>query len=177
MINLIPPEGYKMMKREYLLRVGAVYCFLFSVVCVLLGIALVPMYVLVRAEINEVSLEAVREQGTAEVLKNADATIAVTNNVLSQLSAKENTFLVSTAIDEIQKLAPEGVTFATFYIDGAKDGAGKIQVQGASPTREKLALLKTALEASEMFQTVEVPISDLARDVNLSFTITIFPSK
>jgi hypothetical protein len=177
MINLIPPEGYKMIKREYLLRVGAVYCFLFSVVCVLIGVALIPMYVLVHAEINEVSFEAVREQGTAEVLKNADTTIAITSNVLSQLSAKESTFLISTAIGEIQRLAPEGVTFETFYIDGAKDGVEKIQVQGASPTREKLAQLKTALEASEMFQTVEVPISDLARDVNLSFTIAIFPSK
>ena len=177
MINLIPPEGYKMMKREYLLRVGAVYCFLFSVVCVLIGTALIPMYVLVRAEINEMSLESVREQGTAEMLRNVDATITITNSVLSQLTTKERTFLVSAAIDEIQRLAPEGVTFETFYIDGARDDAEKIQVQGASPTREKLAQLKTLLEASEMFQTVEVPISDLARDVNLSFTITILPSK
>lgn len=165
-----------MMKREYLFRVGAVYCFLFSVVCVLIGVALIPMYVLVRAEINEMSYEAVREQGTAEMLKNADATIAITNSVLSQLATKERTFLVSVAIDEIQKLAPEGVTFESFYVDGARDSVEKILVQGASPTREKLAQLKTSLEASEMFQTVEVPISDLARDVNLSFTITILPS-
>ena len=166
-----------MIKREYLLRVGAVYCFLFSIVCVLIIVALIPMYVLVRAEINDVTLDAEREQGTALSLQNVDTTIAITNSVLAQLSTSEQPFIVSIAIDEIQKLAPAGIVFKTFYVEGVKGVVEKILVQGTSPTREKLSQLKIALEASDLFQTVEVPISDLARDVDLSFTITILPRK
>ncbi|MFZ2253347.1 MAG: hypothetical protein WAW13_04240 [Minisyncoccia bacterium] len=177
MINLIPPEGYKMIKREYLFRVGAVYSFLFSIVFVLIIVALIPMYVLVGAEINDVSLEAEREQGTAHTLQNVDTTIAITNSVLAQLSTPEQPFVISAAIDEIQKLAPVGIVFKTFTVEGVKGVVEKIQVQGTSPTREKLSQLKIALEASELFQTVEVPISDLARDMDLTFTITILPRK
>lgn len=177
MINLIPPEGYRMVKREYLLRVGAVYGFLFSAVCIFVGVALVPMYVLVGAQIKDVEIEMSHMKDTNEVLKNADKEVTVVGGVLTQLKVEESEFSISAAIGEIQKNAPEGVIFKTFYIDGSKIGGLVIQVQGVSPTREKLIQLKVKLEALDLFQTVQVPISDLARDVELPFAITILPRK
>lgn len=177
MINLIPPEGYRMITREYFLRVGAVFCFLFAVVFVFLGVALVPMYVLVEAQINEVTLEVLREKDASEVIKTADTEVASVKSILAQLKVEGNSFLMSAAIDAIQKNAPEGILFKTFYIDGVQAGGPVIQVQGVATTREKLIQLKTKIEALEMFDTVEVPISDLARDAELPFAITIIPSK
>ncbi len=185
MINLIPPEGYQMVKREYLFRVGAVYGFLFSFVFLLITASLIPLYVLVDGQRKDISLEAVEESNTAEQFQNTTAIIEKTNSVLTQLSLPEPPFLISSAINEIQKRAPEGVSFKMFSIDIVDNNAKKktnnttqnIQVQGKATTREKLAQLKTSLEDSELFETVEVPISDLARDVDLSFSITIVPSK
>lgn len=177
MINLIPPEGYQTVKHEYLLRVGAVYCYLFSVVCILVGVALVPMYVLIGAQITDMEQEALEESGTKAIIEKADREVVAANGVLAQLMTEESTFSMSAAIDEIHLRAPGGILFKTFYIGEAKSGNTTIQVQGVAATREKLIQFKAALEESALFETVEVPISDLAKDVELPFALTILPSK
>lgn len=177
MINLIPPEGYHMIKKEYLLRVGAVYCFLITGVCVLLTVAMVPMYVLLDAQIKEVESEVREGNSTNSAVKNTENEVSIIKNVLAQLKVEEKSFRISTAIDEIQKSSSSEISFKTFYIDGAKGEIKTIQVQGTATTREKLIQFKKKLEESELFESVEIPIADLARDANLPFAITIRLSK
>jgi hypothetical protein len=50
-------------------------------------------------------------------------------------------------------------------------------VQGVAARREDLIALKQALEQNALFATALVPISDLAKERDLSFTITITPAK
>ena len=85
MISLIPPEGYRILKHEYFLRVSTVYCFLFSAVFILVTVAQVPMYVLVDAQIKSLEYEAQQSTGVAEVTSHADELIKTTNNILVQL--------------------------------------------------------------------------------------------
>ncbi len=173
MINLIPPEGHKAVKREYILRVGATLAFLFGWVAIFLGIALVPTYVLIDAQIDTFVLEEATEEVKEESFKKAQEEVHTIETVLTQLKTDTSKVLPSVVIAEIQKQSPSNVTFRQFSIDEVGGIIEKVQIQGIAPTRESLARLKNVLEASEMFNTAEVPLADLARDVELPFAITV----
>lgn len=173
MINLIPPEGHKAVKREYLFRAGSTFCFLFGWVGLLIAAALIPTYVLISAQIGTFELEAEREQSKDDAVKKAQEEVGTAEAILMQLKTTTETFFSSTAIDEIQKRAPRSIAFRTFSIEESQGRIEKVQIQGVAPTREALAELKTAIESSDLFLKAEVPIADLARDVDLPFAITV----
>lgn len=173
MINLIPPEGHRVLKREYALRVGSTFLLLMSVILMFLSVAHIPTYVLVKAQINSYMLEASGAAGDAIDWDSVEKEVATTNSILAQMSAAPQTALVSAAIQEIERRAQEGIIFKTFYTQDVDGVVTEIQVQGVAPTRAALAAFKAALESSDMFVSAEVPISDLARDVNLPFAITV----
>lgn len=173
MINLIPPEGHKALKREYVLRVGATLSLLFASVALMLAVALIPTYVLIAAQLNAFALESAQETKKVDALKEINTEVDMTKELLAQLKTTPEKVLVSAIIEEIQKHAPASVVFDTFYIESGADGVERIQVQGNAATREALARLKNELESSPMFEKAEVPIADLARDVDVSFAITI----
>lgn len=172
MINLIPPEGHKTVKREYLLRVGATFGFLFGWVVIFLTVALIPTYVLINAQINAFALEDTTK-GKEDSFKKAEEEVHTTETVLTQLKTVAPRVSASTVIAEIQHRAPASIVFRRFSFGETKGVIDMVQVQGVAPTRESLAQLKSALEASEMFRSAEVPISDLARDAELPFVITV----
>lgn len=173
MINLIPPEGQKVVKREYIFRVGGTLAFLFGGVLVALAIAFIPTYVLVDAQIKTLLAEAKRDKVEAESFAEADAEVKMTKSLIRQLRSLPPGIMVSGAIGVIQNLAPFGVTLGTFVVDEKDGKIESIKVQGTATTREALIRFKNALEASDMFAKAEVPIADLARDIDLPFMITL----
>lgn len=176
MINLLPPIGHHAVKQEYLFRVTASILLLFSFIAIFLTIAFVPTYVLVGAQIK--AFEGV--DGTdaeKETLRSAEAEMQTAEDILKQLGKSTETLSHSLVIQEIQKMASSEIDFKTFRIDSTKDDVVVIQVQGIAETRESLAQYKIALESAPLFEKAEIPISDLAKETNLPFSITITPKK
>lgn len=173
MINLIPPEGHKMIRREYFLRVGSTILFLFSSVIVCLTIALVPRYVLIDAQIKTTEAGSNQEGINNDVYVAVEKEVSDVNSVLSQFKMVSAPILSSTVIEQIRSTAPTSIIFETFVVNSTGDHIDAVQISGVAPTREALAELKSDLEASSMFEKAEVPIADLVRDNNLPFTITV----
>lgn len=178
MINLIPPQGHKSAHREYLLRVGSSVSVLFGFVMLVLAAAHIPTYLLIGVQIKTLDATAEKESGKEELIKKADDEVRLSNVVLARLKAvPEKIIMTGDILSEIQKSAPTSVSFRTFLLHNTGKEAQTIQVQGVADTREVLAQFKASLEASEMFDRAEVPISDLARDVDLPFAMTITLTK
>jgi uncharacterized membrane protein YhiD involved in acid resistance len=177
MINLIPPEGYKAARHEYLFRVNAAVGLLIAGVALVLSAALIPAYVLVGVQTKEIERELAQNQSTEDILKTADTTTKRSNEVLAQLKKSSSTVSISELVEEVQRLAPSSISFKNFTLDSSKGATLKMQVQGEAPTREVLAKFKGALESSEKFLKAEIPIADLARNVDVPFVITITISK
>ena len=161
------------MRREYVLRVSATLAFLFGWVIIPLGVALVPTYVLVKAQIKAYDIEAGRESESEDAFKSVESEVEMSNEVLTQLKVQGQTLYTSEVIDEVKRQTPRGIEYRTFYATEKNGTIQSLQVQGTAPTREALASLKTALETSDLFERVELPIADLARESDLSFAITI----
>jgi hypothetical protein len=173
MINLIPPGGHKTIKYEYVLRVGSVLGFLFATVFILLSIVLIPTYVLVGAQIKAFEAEKNQSSEVSDTLNIADQEVRITGEMLAQLKRIPAGELASVAISEIKNVAPSTIIFTNFIAEAPQGDIQKIQIQGNAPTRESLAELKNSLENSPMFEKAEVPISDLARDVDVPFAISV----
>ena len=176
MINLIPPEGHIAMKREYVLRVGATFCLLLSGVLVLLTAALVPTYVLISAQLKAHEVGPITDEKRDEVAQ-ANGEVARMRDVLAQLSTSTQDIAASEIIQEVSRYAPQTITFKTFRIDAPKGTVQSIQVQGVATTREVLAKFKNDLEGSPMFDKAQIPLSDLAKESDLPFVVTITLSK
>ena len=173
MINLIPPEGHKIVRREYLLRVFATALFLFGFVCIILTVALLPKYLRIGTMIHAFALETQKVGNKDAAFLEAEKEVLVTRDILLQLKMSKESVTASEAIEEIQKHAPPEVVFKNFSTELLDGVIERVKMQGVAPTREDLLHLKVAIEESEMFETAEVPISDLALDINVPFSITI----
>ncbi len=147
--------------------------FLFGFVCILLTIALLPKYIQIKTQIDAFALETQKESNKDNTLIEAEQEVTKTREVLAQLKSSKVSITASEAIDEIQKHAPAEIIFKNFATELSNGVVVKIQAQGIAPTREALSRLKIAIESSEIFDKAEVPISDLARDINVPFSITI----
>ncbi len=178
MINLIPPAGYTVLKREYLLRVGASLCFLLGSVFCILTIALAPTYILTSAQIADYEARINNVEDEAAVFAEAERQVGEAHTMLTQLQTIGHTVHTSDILREIEHLTPAGISFKTFYMASkAQNTPQTIQVQGVAATREALIRFKNELEATPRFEKAEVPIADLARDADLPFAITVTLSK
>jgi hypothetical protein len=173
MINLIPPTGYHVLKQEYLLRVGASFCFLIGSIFFVMTAALAPTYILTSAQIADYTsrvdgagdeshtfAEAEREAGEAQIL-------------LAQIQKNIKSAQASVLIQAVTQLAPQGISLKTFSVQNTPTTPGTVQIQGVAKSRETLVHFKNAIEGAPQFEKAEVPIADLARDADLPFAITI----
>lgn len=177
MINLIPPEGLRVVKMEYFLRVGATFCFLFGFTILLITVALIPTYVLVDAQIKTIENSTAEYQKQNETLTTLDQEVRTTMLVVNKLKGGNNTITSSQVIGAIYQSAPSGIVFKSFLVEQDDAGMVSVQARGVAPTREVLVKLKTTLESAELFEEAVIPIGDLARDTNLPFVITISLAK
>lgn len=177
MINLIPPEGHRVIKHEYLLRVWATVLTLLGGVAILITVSLIPTYVLLTSQMHAFAVEEKQAQEKDAKASEAEKELRLTSVILGQLKTSSSSILASEAIAEIQKRTSSDIIFVTFAVEEANGLITKINVQGKASTREALARLKESIESSDMFETVEVPIADLAHQTDLPFTIGITLAK
>jgi Tfp pilus assembly protein PilN len=173
MINLIPHKGHAALKHEYTLRVASVYGFMLAGVFFASTALLVPTYVLTSTQLGAAQDESSDIDETRAAFDIAFGEIKLANTVMAQLRKEHDDRAISTVIEEIVKVAPKEVTFATFQMNRDGTKLKEVRVQGVAKNRIALASFKNALEASPFFLQALVPIADLARDTDLPFVITI----
>jgi hypothetical protein len=173
MINLIPPKGHIALKHEYVLRVASVYAFLLAGVLAAATALMIPTYVLTSTQLTGARDEGDRMAETKQKFDTAFGEIRVANTVMAQLRKESSTTDISEVISEVVRVAPRGITFTTFQATREEAKLSEIQVQGTADSRIVLASFKNALEGSDRFSEAIVPISDLARDSELPFVVTV----
>lgn len=177
MINLIPPQGIRAAKREYVLRTAATALMLFGTIVLLLVAAHVPTYILVDAQIKTLELTAEKEAGREDAIKTAEAEVKRVQAVLAQLKKTPSKTREIDVVTEIEKYTSGAIELQNFTVTMENVKTDLIQVRGIAATREALAQFKNALENSPLFEKADIPISDLVRETNLPFTITLTLTK
>jgi len=172
--SLLPTKERAALRREYRIRVVIVFCFLLSV-SGLIGVgALFPSF-----------LFAVDEKKTQvallESIKKDDQDITVTklelgfqkdNKIIQALSQEPKTPRPSSTIQSI--ISVRGVvTLNSISVNTPVADALEVIIQGVAPNRDTLLAFKSRLEELVPGGEVELPVSDLAKSKNVSFSMRI----
>lgn len=175
MINLIPPEARSKVKREYWVRVVSTWMLLISVVFLVVTLLKIPVYVLVNDQL-EAFADSIAAAETNEQHFNEAAAKIESANAISGLLVQEDRVQFSDVIADISNTATVGIQIENYNLTRTEDNTLLIVVAGEASTRQELATFKVNLEAHARFDTVELPISNLAKDVDIPFQITIIPT-
>ena len=175
MINLLTKEGQEKLIREYRRRRLVVACFPRAVIW-LVGLvtvgALVYQIHQKQAEtdeaLNRVSLEPNANAGTQDSLQETNADIATLKK--SGTSRPSLSGLWKNVLED--KANGVRITDWRWGID-TKTKVTKLELVGRSSTRQALLDFIEKLKQNKTFTTVDSPISNLIKNRDLDFTITL----
>lgn len=173
MINLIPAEAKKHLLREYWMRSVTVWFFLWSF-ALLLGITLlVPSYVLLNLQVKAYSETAqtaneknANFEAVAKELESASKTAATLSEQLVRPSMTEYLTL-------LKNLESTNVNVARISFSREGDVVGEMTVSGVADSRQALADFRNRMLDSDLIESVNLPISNLAKDKEIPFELTV----
>jgi len=176
MINLIPPVARKKVKREYWVRAVSVWMLLISIALVIVTLFNIPVYVLISGQLN--AYASPYELATTEdgQFKQSEEEIKTANEFAKILNENTESVAFSDIIARLDELGGAGISVASVNLSRTKDSIDDITVTGQASTRVALANYKERIEAHEFFDTAELPLSNLAKDVDIPFSIKIKPN-
>lgn len=171
MANLIPPQAQKMLRREYMARVVAVWLFLTAAAIFVVTLLFLPVYVLIESQTRAYAGEYVEAEGQSDQFSSISSTITRSNTVAEALLGENRPVAISEYLAVVTAAATDGISLNQFTVSGVEP----VTIGGKATTRTRLAAFKSALEATGLFERVELPISALASERNISFTMQLVP--
>lgn len=176
MINLIPPKARKSLTHEYWARVVSVWSFLIIGICIVSTLLLVPLFVLLRAQTEALALtNPLHTEGSSEgETKEATKAVKRANAFVVELGKPLPVQSMADILTTIAEAAPEGVRVRNYNIVRESDNSiQSVEVQGNASSRDALSAFRAALERSPRIKSATLPLSDLARERDLPFIVTI----
>lgn len=175
MINLIPPSAESNVKREYWIRVVSVWMILIASAFVIVAVLNGPVYVMIRGQLNAYQSEYNAASIENEVFKVSEDALKQANMVGTLLLASQKTTSFSSIIAELEALTGEDVVITEYLLSRTDNKLGPIVIKGEARSRLVLSSFQEVLEESELFEKAELPLSNLAKDREIPFSITITP--
>ncbi len=176
MLKLLTEEERKKVAHEYHLRRGALIIVALVSILVIGVIGLLPSYILSNIRYEE-ALEwdrVVDNSSLKEDEVELQVWLAETNRRLTALSPKLDVDRPSDFIKKVLDQKINGISITNFSW-GKVAGKVTLSVSGEASNRQALVAFKDRLSDSGHFSDVILPISDLAKDKEISFQIKFSP--
>jgi hypothetical protein len=161
------------MRLEYYTRLASVSLFLFSLVGLIGFVSLVPVYLSLAGELTEVTAE---RDGLTKLLQDPedgvdpDAELAKMQTVTGTLNTLIHEPLVTGWVTRLLSERTEGIAFSHITVTRA---SRTVLLEGQALKREDLVSFSRSLEDRSDVEQENLPISDLAKNTNLRFHITV----
>jgi hypothetical protein len=173
-LNFLPKPHARAVRRRYAARLVAALALALGAGAAAHGLALLPAIIEGRQAVAALAARAEALRASAETREYGEATLeaAALRRDARAASVAEHPAL-SAAADGVIRAVPGGVSVAAFTFDRAGVSTVEARVEGVADTREALLLFRSNLEAVPGVTSVDVPVSDLARESNAAFSITV----
>lgn len=169
------PRGYREDTiREYRTRVLTVFVAL-CIVLVILSIALtMPTFVSLYYQKTVAASEKAQAEALQAQSADSSASAAVAR-VDARLAAIRQGTSERTVISLFERLlAPSRPGISITALSAARDEKnGTLRVEGVAATRESLVAFSRALQGEPSFASVDLPVSSLAKNRDIQFSISI----
>ena len=154
-------------------RTQTVWLLLLAVAATVIGLMLFPAYVLVTSQVNVSEVEAdvararVGEHDTTN--KVLDAASDEARQIVAQAAEPE----LTTVLETIESLIPSGVEASAYALSRSGSEVAPVLVRGTASSRTVLATFRDALQAHPLIAKVDLPISNFAKERDISFSVTL----
>lgn len=177
MINLIPIEEKKEIKKNFYFRFLTVSFIMLCFCNIILIVAMFPSYIISLEKKNSINkkLENEKNEFVPEIDQKAVISIKELNSKLSLIEkAKENQFVFSEkVIDKIISNKLSGIKIKSFFYQNDIIDGKKINISGVAQDREQLLSFRQSLENSNSFKSVDLPISNFVKGRNIEFNLDL----
>lgn len=184
MANLLTKEQKKKIKNEYKIRWAILFLVILGSLFIIATVMLLPSYVITNIEHKEVesALSHFEESKQTVVDKEVERQVVSTRQKMQDLESSEQ-FFISDVISKINSVKNVDVSLNTIAfqettLKGESDDGGSgtsldFQINGISENRKSLVSFKDALNGLDIFSSVDLPLSNLAQETNIIFSLKI----
>ncbi len=172
--TLLPLPERIVLRREYLVRVLIVLCFVLSLAILVSIASLFPAFI--RASVG---FDAAKNEAAAVTKNPNDANLAKIQaemvkslSLLAMLSEQEDSAKISDLINGIVNMRDD---IKLTSISASKESSTTLAVnlQGIAPTRDALLLFKKRFESATPGNKVDLPVSELAKSTDIRFSLQL----
>ena len=176
MIDLLPENQKKYIAREYGYRKYTVICFCAFVASVVTLLLFVPSYMLAvnkNTDARErLAIEPAQDSvATENDLKHEIDDANIYLSVLRQPATTTPLFSQFVFMISKDKTSDNAVTDISYSIQS--DGRVKVDVSGVAKSRDSLSAFADALSREQGIAKIEIPISNYAKDADISFSFSL----
>jgi hypothetical protein len=176
-INVIPEEEKKILKKMYWIRFSSVAFSFLAILLTTASLLFLPSYFfsISKANLATSRLEAFNKANPEISTNNLDKTIADINSKLGLLSTKDSTYIPSEIIlKNLISNLPNGITLNQInYSEEISNNLRTINIIGKASDRAALRNFKSTLDNNPIVALTDLPISNFIGKTNISFTILV----
>jgi len=173
MINLIPQKEKRSILVEYWVRVVTVWLTLWAVALFVSAGILLPAYVLIGSQVSVYETSAAQASQKVATYENVSESLTRASQQAKVVIDELYVPVFSDYISLFEGLQGEGVEISKIKLNRDENGIAPVSLVGIASDRRTLASFRDRLLADEHITSVDLPISNLARDVDINFTITV----
>lgn len=176
MINFLPEQYKRSVKKEYLLRVVSIFLMSIFIVFAIGSGFLFPSYIFSMYK-NRVITDQLNRVNSP--LSNNNDYFSKTQEINNEVKALINSNTTKSISDTLKLiLGLRGSNVHIFQITVAKENSSsKISLRGLSETREGLIKYAKDLKNLNTFDSVDLPVSYLIKNSDVDFVINIISKK
>lgn len=177
MINLISQKQKRIIFREYLIRLISVSLFVLSLLAFLTLAYILPYYFTTIKNdlvISEQLKSAIKIENKENQGDNISLIVNQTNDQIrsiNSLALTENAF--THLISKITKNKNKEIKLNHFAFQTIDLNSGKLIINGVAKSRQSLVSFVDSLKNEPGIISVESPVSDFAKESNITFTVNI----
>lgn len=178
MANLITEKQKKAIKIDYIVRIFSLSLLIpTSLLGIFLLSYIIPYYFSVRNQEVKV-VEQFQSAISVENKENVgESASRIVNQTIDQMKVVElynkNNIIPSNYFQKIIENKNDAISINKISFSVIKPGQGQFLVSGISRNRDGLVLFIEDLKNKAMFTSVESPVSDFAKDSDISFALNI----
>jgi len=173
MINLLPKSAKRSLLLEYWIRVVSVWLIVWSIMLLSAAAVLLPTYVLIHSQVEVYEASATTALEKVAVYENVSVVLIQAGQEAGMILNEASAPKLSYYIDRINGLRESEITINNINISRNDNGMAPVTIQGVATNRQTLAAFRDRLQADPLVQDVNLPISNLAQDKDIIFSMTI----
>lgn len=175
MANLLPQKERKRFEWEYRFRLLTILLLFLMATIVLGTVLLLPSYFVSQSKGESIGRQSELLKKTI-TLREGDVSVAsllATKQKINQLVDVQNQILQTEIIQTIIQNIDTDITVDAFYYTQGMGSDGEMKITGKADSRTALLSFSDRLKKESLFTRVDLPVSSLARDSDIIFSITL----